>query len=410
MNDMKHEPWLTILGIGDNSLKSLSNEARQHFDKAEHIIAPERVLAALLPQEVQNKKLTAWKGRFHDLIDALKQKRGEPVTILATGDPMHFGIAATLMRYFKRDDFISLPHPSGFSLAANLLGWPLQNVETISLHGRSIFTLNRFIEPGARLLALTSTGRTIHEAAAILVKRGFEHSRITVLEHIGGVKEKIKYHEALEIDETLDFADFNMLAINCIAGENPVLLPRVSGLPDAVFIHDGQLTKSAVRAVTLSALRPFSDALLWDIGAGCGSVAIEWMRAAPNARALAFEREETRLSMIEENRNALGVPNLEIIKGNAPEILQNQERPNAVFIGGGLTQDGLFEKAYESLVEGGVVVVNAVTLEGDAILIEKQKHYGGELVRLDVSTMVEVGSLHALQPRMSVLQFRCEKR
>lgn len=401
-------PWLTLLGIGDNGLESLTPSARLLFDRSQHLIAPERVLRVIPEAALLGKTVIPWTTRLHETVRALHERRGEAVTILATGDPMHYGIAATLMRSMSRDEMQIIPHPSGFSLAANHLGWPLQDVDMISLHGRAVSRLQLFIEPGNKIIALTSSGKTVQEAAEILVKRGFENSRMIVLEHLGGDRERIINITANEASSH-DFADFNMLTIDCVAGDHATIQPRIAGLPDSAFSHDGQLTKREVRAITLAALAPYPNALLWDIGAGCGSVAIEWMRAARGARAIAFEPIEHRLAMIAENASALGVPGLEVVAGYAPESLPLEGTPDAIFIGGGLSINGVFERAWEALRKGGILVANTVTLEGEALLIQHQKSHGGDLVRLDVSHLAEVGQKRALKPRMSVLQWRVRK-
>ena len=405
---MPHAPWLTILGIGDNGLESLTSPARLLFDQANNLIAPERVLKNTPPEALVNKKVTPWTSRIHETIRSLHERRGEAVTILATGDPFHFGIAATLVRTIPADEIITIPHPSGFSLAVNQLGWALQDVDAISLHGRAVARLQAFVEPDNQILALTSSGQTVKDAAEILVERGFEKSEITVLEHLGGKEQRIVSCLADEAAQH-EFADFNMLAIRCIAGPQAKIRPRIAGLPNDAFVHDGQLTKREVRAATLAALAPYPNALLWDIGAGCGSVAIEWMRAARGAKAIAFERNETRLEMIAQNAPALGVPGLDVVAGKAPESLEGQASPDAVFIGGGLTNDGAFDAAWSALRAGGMMVANTVTLEGEAQVISLHKKYGGHLVRLDISHLTDVGRLHALEPRMSVLQWRVTK-
>lgn len=402
------KPWLTILGIGDDGLPSLTCAARLQFDKAQHVILPERIRERIADENLAGKKVTLWTSSIHETLRSLYEQRGEPVTILATGDPFHFGIAATLARTVALDEMITFPHPSGFSLAANRMGWALQDVDCISLHGRKVARVQPFIEPGNRILALTSNGETPKEVARLLVARGFAGSTVSVLEHMGGPDEQVVHVLADEI-ETHKFADFNVLAIECVAGDDAMIQPRLAGLPNEAFSHDGQLTKREVRAATLAALRPYPNALLWDIGAGCGSVAIEWMRSARGAKAIAFERDTGRLAMIAENASALGVPDLEIIDGDAPSCLKGHRPPDAIFVGGGLTTNGFFDAAWDALRPHGVLVANTVTLEGEAVLIGLQQKHGGELTRIDVSSLTSVGRLRALEPRMSVLQWQVTK-
>jgi len=397
---MVEAPWLTLLGIGDNGLNSLTPPARALFEASRTVIAPERVLAEI---DVGDREVIPWTFGVRQTISLLKARRGTPVTILATGDPMHYGIGATLMRHIEAAEMRVIPTPSAFSLAAARLGWALQEVATISLHGRSVHLLAAHLTPGNRIIALTSTGRTIGEAADILVARGYGASRMIVLEHMGGRGERQIEMEADAIVAELPiFADFNTLAVDCAAGEGTALLGSVPGLPDDAFEHDGQLTKREVRAVTLSRLAPVPGALLWDVGAGCGSVAIEWMRAARGARAIAIEEHEARRAMIGANALSLGTPGLEIVGGAAPGALAGLPAPDAVFIGGGISTDGLFEACWAALRPGGRLVANAVTVEGEARLAALSARHGGEMVRLQVSRAEAVGRYRGWKPMMPV--------
>jgi precorrin-6Y C5,15-methyltransferase (decarboxylating) len=255
---------------------------------------------------------------------------------------------------------------------------------------------------------LTENGATIAEAARRLIARGYGDSPITVLENMGGADERQSRHHAMNIhDQT--FSDLNTIAIECVAEEGAARRPRVPGLPDEAYIHDGQITKREVRAATLAALGPTPDGLLWDVGAGCGSIAIEWMRAARGARAFAIERDVARLQMLAENADRLGTPRLRIVSGDAPKALEGLPAPDAVFIGGGMGDPGVFEASWEALKPGGCMVANVVTLEGELHVIDLQEKHGGELVRIDVAILSKIGALRALKPRMPVLQWRTIK-
>lgn len=393
-------PWLTIIGIGDNGLDSLTPPARALFEAARLVIAPERVLARV---NCGDREVIAWTFGMKETLALLMSRRGTPTTVLATGDPMFFGIGATLMRDLDSSELRVIPSPSAFSLAAARLGWALQDVAMISLHGRSVHGLEPHVQPGARIVALTSTGRTVFEAAQILSARGFGRSQMSVLEHMGGPDERVREMRA---DQTAadnpPFADFNTLAIECEASPGATLLPAVPGLPDEAFEHDGQLTKREVRAVVLSRLGPVPGGVLWDIGAGCGSIGIEWIRAARSARAIGFEPHEGRRTMMAHNAIMLGTPGLEIVAGSAPAALEGQAEPDAVFIGGGISHDGLFEAAWEALKPMGRLVANAVTVEGEARLFALQSVYGGELIRLQASRAEPVGRYLGWKPMMPV--------
>ncbi len=400
----KNEPWLTIIGIGDNGLSSLSPAALSLIWQAETIVVAERldtVLDGLPPKTTLN-----WADGFRDVLDQIIELRGTPVTILATGDPMHFGIGATLRRHFEADEMRILPAPSAFSLAASRLGWALQDVAQISLHGRPVETLNRYLQPAARIIALTSDAQTIGEVATLMNAAGYAGSYIHVLEHMGGERERVGRYSVEDIlSLTHDFSDFNTLGIHCVRA--PEFRALVPGLSDDAFEHDGQLTKREVRAVTMSHLQPCPNALLWDVGAGCGSVGIEWMRAG--GRAIAVERQPERVEMMRANASALGVPALQIVESAAPAALADLKAPDAIFIGGGITVDGLFEACWEALKPGGRLVANAVTLEGEMALTSLHAQLGGDMVRLAVSRAEPVGRFSGWKPLMPVTLWAVQK-
>ncbi len=390
MSDLS-QPWLTIIGIGDNGLESLTPEAQSHVWQAETLVLGERLDAVIDGSSLPElKRILTWGAGFRETLAEILKLRGSPVTVLATGDPMHFGIGATLRRHVAAEEMYILPSPSAFSLAAARLGWPLQSVTQISLHGRPLAFLHRHVLPRARILALTSDAATIEQASALLVHRGFGNSILHVLEHMGGGTERVVTLTARQIlEHQPEFSDFNTLAIDC-ASDGPLLSP-VSGLPDEAFRHDGQLTKREIRAVTLSQLSPFPNAMLWDVGAGCGSIAIEWMRAGMGTRAVAIEAKPERVAMIRENAENLGVPDLDIVAGEAPTAVAGLRRPDAVFIGGGITGEGVFEACWQALGPGGWLVANAVTIEGEARLAELRGLHGGDLIRIQVSRAAPVG-------------------
>jgi precorrin-6Y C5,15-methyltransferase (decarboxylating) len=342
------------------------------------------------------------------MLAQVERHRATPTVILATGDPMWFGIGATLARHLRPEEFAIHPYPSAFQLAAARLRWPMQHVAAISLHGRQIETLQPHILPGNRILALTTDATTADRACDMLGNRGYGRSVVTTLESLGGAAERIADTTAEEFT-TGELGDFYVLAIDCVAGPEALQLPAVPGLPDEAFVSDGQLTKREVRAVTLARLAPYPGALLWDIGAGCGSVAIEWMRAARDASAIACERDPERLAMIATNAAALGVPGLRIEAGEAPQSLAGLPAPDAVFLGGGVGNDDLFEACWAALKPGGRLVANAVTLDGEQALYARQARLGGELVRLDVAVLDRIGGHNALRPRLPVTQWLTRK-
>ncbi|MDA4844667.1 precorrin-6y C5,15-methyltransferase (decarboxylating) subunit CbiE [Hoeflea poritis] len=415
MSEGAERAWLTILGIGDDGMNSLTPPALALMKSARTLVAPQRVLDSLDPSSLglENSEIVPWTMGVGPTLEFLAARRGTPVTILATGDPMHFGIGATMRRTIDADEMLVIPSPSGFSLAAARMGWSLSDVACISLHGRAAAGLQPHILPANRILSLTSVGRTIHEAAQLLVSRGYGGSRLTVLEHMGGKAERtvaLTADEAGAFDaDNPRFADFNVLAIECVAGEGVSILPCVPGLPDDAFVHDGQLTKREVRAITLSALQPCPHGVLWDVGAGCGSVSIEWMRAALGAKAVAIEAESERRAMIGENATRLGTPRLNIVWGRAPDELADLDAPDAVFIGGGLAEQGVFEACWQALKPGGRLVANTVTLENEARLAQLHAEYGGSLTRVAVSRAKDIGRYRGWKPFMPVTQWAVQK-
>ena len=397
--------WLTIIGMGEDGLDGLSPRARLVLANAEVIVGSKRILALVGKTKAECHE---WPQPFSAVIDRIRPLRGRKTVVLATGDPLNFGVARKLMEIVPFEEMEIVPHLSSFSLAASRMGWPLGDCDTITLHGRPAANLEAFIQPEARLLALTADAGTIPEVVRRLLARGYGASEITVLENMGGPREKSVQFRADDFAGGT-FSDLNTLAIWCKPKPGAALLPRIPGLPDDAYVHDGQLTKREVRSATLAALAPYPDALLWDVGAGCGSIAIEWMRAARGAEAIAFESNAERLRMIGENADRLGTPRLKVVAGDAPASLKGQQAPDAVFIGGGMGAPGVFEESWAALKSQGRIVANVVTLEGELHLVDLQEKFGGDLVRIDVSYLAHIGPLRALKPRMSVLQWRAIK-
>jgi precorrin-6Y C5,15-methyltransferase (decarboxylating) len=300
-----------------------------------------------------------------------------------------------------------LPAPGAFSLAAARLGWPLQDIECLSLHGRPLAALNLSIRPGARLLILSENGDTPAAVAGALRDRGFGPSTIAVLENMGAADEARRDGVAEGWNET-GIADLNTLAVTCNPGDGAVIVSRAAGLPDDAFAHDGQLTKRVVRAATLAALAPQPGERLWDVGAGCGSVAIEWMRLG--GHAIAIERNTARRDLIARNAAMLGAPNLEIVAGAAPGALAGLATPDAIFIGGGLAAPGLAEECWARLASRGRLVANAVTLEGEAALQALHARWGGRLIRIAVAEAASIGeTLRSWRPARTVTQLAVAK-
>ena len=399
-------PWLAIVGLGEDGPEALSPAARALIENAEVLAGGERHLA-MIPDD--GRRRLTWGSPLENSLNGVLECRGERVCVLATGDPMHFGIGATLAKRVPPQEMTVVPAPSAFSLACARLGWARQSVECLTLHGRPLELLYPAVQPGARVLALGNDAKTPGEVAALLTACGYGGSKITVLEHMGGTKERRV--EGLARDwADAGGADFNTLAIECAAGTEAAHLTRAPGLPDEAFRHDGQMTKREVRAATLAALAPAPGQLLWDIGAGCGSVAVEWLRLHPRNRAVALERNADRIALMAGNATALGVPHLHILQGTAPECLEGLAPPDAVFVGGGLSTPGLIETAWAALGPGGRLVANAVTLEGEQALVAFRAEHCGDLVRIAVSRAQAVGPFTGWRPHMPVTQLQATLR
>ncbi|QRY81178.1 precorrin-6y C5,15-methyltransferase (decarboxylating) subunit CbiE [Pseudomonas sp. PDNC002] len=379
-------PWLTIVGIGEDGYAGLGKAARRALLAASEVIGAPRQLE-LLPHCLRANR-QAWPSPFS--LEPVLRRRGEPTCVLASGDPMWFGVGASLARQIPAEEMLVLSAPSSASLAAARMGWALQDCTLISLVARPLAALNAQIHEDARLLILSNDGDSPAAIAALLCERGFATSRLSVLEHLGGDSER--RIDGVAGDWALaQAAALNLVAVQCIAGEDAQRLPLTIGLRDDDYRHDGQLTKRDVRAVTLARLAPKPGELLWDVGAGCGSIGIEWMRAHPSCRTLAIEANEGRQEHIRFNSDALGVPALQLVCGAAPEALQGLEQPDAIFIGGGVTVPGVFEHCWEQLKPGGRLVANAVTLQSEAALVSWRERVGGELIRLSVSQAQPLG-------------------
>ncbi len=398
--------WLTIIGMGEDGFEGLSGSARLALTSAQHIVGSKRLMSFLPPQTAQ---LHEWPQPFSAVVQQIKPLRGQRTVILATGDPMNYGAARKLLEFLLFEEMMIIPHVSAFSLAAARMGWSLPDCDCFTIHGRPAANLEAFIQPDARLIVLTQDAASIAECARRLVARGFETSMMTVLENMGGEREHSLSFSADHIPGR-NWSDLNTLAIHCIASPHAKIWSRVPGLPDDVFQHDGKITKREVRAATLAALAPCPDQLLWDVGAGSGSIGIEWMRSTRGAEAVAIEHDEVQSSYIAANADALGTPRLKIVKARAPNAFQGLPRPDAVFIGGGIADPDVFESAWKHLKERGNMVANVVTLEGQGRLFDLQQAHGGDLAQNDVSILTHVGDMRAMRPRMSVLQWRVKKQ
>jgi len=398
------QAWLHIVGIGEEGIDGLNPATRAVVEAAEVLIGGDRHHA--LAQEIGAKRIS-WPSPFDALIDELTKLRGKRVVVLASGDPLWYSVGSKIGGAIDSAEIIYHPQVGAFQLAAARMGWSMADLETLTVHGRPVEQIIAFIQPDQRLIILTTGAETPSQIATFLTTRGFGKSRMTVLANMGG-KNEARF-DGLAENWAHEVPPFNTLAVDCVAATDAALLPRVPGLADDLFQHDGTMTKQEVRAVTLAKLMPMRGALLWDIGTGCGSIAVEWMRAARYARAIGIEPRADRRAMAAANALALGVPKLELIQGTAPDALNALPAPDAIFIGGGLSRDA-FEAAWSKLRPLGRLVANTVTLESEVILHELHRQYGGDLTKLQISRSDKIGKLTGWKPLRPVTQWSLIKR
>jgi precorrin-6Y C5,15-methyltransferase (decarboxylating) len=406
MTNCTARPWLSIIGIGEDGVDGLSSAARAILNGASLVMGGERHLALAAP--LLKGEAVAWPKPFATAYCEIAKRRGYPTVILASGDPFHHGIGSRLAQMFGREELICISQPSAFSLAASRMGWALEETAQVSLHGRALPRLARYLQPGAKILALSWDAMTPNAVAQMLCGRGLGGTVMTVLEALGGPRERVRDARA-ETIELHDVDPLNLIALSVAVAPGAAIPGLASGLDDGCFEHDGQLTKREIRAVTLSALAPRQGELLWDVGLGAGSIAIEWLLCHPSMKAVGIESRADRAERAARNAVALGVPELEVVTGQAPQALAGLERPHAVFIGGGLSDPGVFETSWNALESGGRLVCNAVTLESEARLQELFGRHGGELTRLQVARAAPVGAMTGWHPAMPVTQWRVFK-
>ncbi|HET7718309.1 MAG TPA: precorrin-6y C5,15-methyltransferase (decarboxylating) subunit CbiE [Bauldia sp.] len=394
--------WLAIVGIGEDGIDGLTPAARRLVESAEIVFGGKRHLALAAP--LVRGAVRSWPSPFDGAVDEVLAHRGRAVCVLATGDPFHYGVGPLLAKAVPLREIVALPAPSAFSLAAARLGWPLADTVLLSLHGRAPDLIRPHLHPGTQILALTSDGEAPAAVARLLADAGFGPSRIVVMEALGGARERVRTTSAARFD--LSGIDaLNTIAIEVAAGPAARIIPLVPGLPDALFEHDGQITKREIRAITLSSLAPRRGELLWDVGAGAGSVAIEWMLAGRSLRAVAVESEPARAARIARNAAALGTPGLSVVEGRAPSALAGLDPPDAVVLGCGAGEPAIVDAAIAALRAGGRLVVNAVTLESEAALFARQAELGGELIRIALARAEPLGGQTGWRPAMPITQW-----
>ena len=386
--------WLSLVGLCEAGWHGLDEAARAAVTGAAFVIGGQRHLDHL--PAVPGQCREAWPTPFSEGVERIRQWQGQPVCVLASGDPFWYGVGATLARTFPPEVMACHPGPSAFSLAAARLGWPLQSVHCHSLVARDPDRLRSALAPGRRLLVLSNDEQSPEAVCELLVDRGYGASRVTVLEALGGPEERLAETIA-EQGLNQPVARLNTLAIECEVDDPEESGSRVPGRPGDAFTHDGQISQPEVRAVVMARLAPRGGEHLWDLGAGSGAVAVEWLLADPANRATAVEQRPERVANVRENARRHGVGHLEALEGDTLSVMPSLACPDAVFIGGGATGEGVIDSAWSALPVGGRCVATAVTTEGEVALLTAQGRYGGQLTRLSVDRTAPLGRFNGWQ-------------
>ncbi|MDA0306005.1 MAG: precorrin-6y C5,15-methyltransferase (decarboxylating) subunit CbiE [Proteobacteria bacterium] len=401
-------PKITVVGIGEDGLDGLAPATRKLVEGADVLVGGARHLSKVSGGK---KQRIDWKDGFDAAFDEMAKKTGKQVVVLASGDPLNFGVGKNVIARFGVDAVTVLPAPGAFSLAAARMGWPLADVECLTVHGRDLETINLYLVPGQKIFILSWDGETPGKVAGLLTSRGFGPSKIVVLSNMGGDETRVEATAHAWGQGACP--DLNVIAINCAASPDAdqAAWSRVPGLSEDAYEHDGQITKRHVRAATLARLAPMPGQVLWDVGAGSGAIGIEWLRAQPSSSAIAIERDKGRCKVIARNAGNLGVPGLTIIEGAAPDVFDGlTPQPDAVFLGGGVFVEGLLEACWKALSPGGRLVANAVTVESQKRLLSYRNEIGGDLTRLSVAHAGPVGGLQAFTSLKDIIQLAAVKK
>lgn len=402
-NGLSSHEVAAVVGIGADR-DSITEPIAAWLGSADVVIGSPRqldVVAALLGDDTI--RLTLPKPLRPGLQDIVSEHTGKRIVVLASGDPMLHGIGSTMVDLFGVDRLRIVPGVSSVSLACARLGWAHSTVTTVSLVTQDAAAIRRHIRPGARLIVLSRNADTPLHIAAEICDMDYGQAELTVMSDLGSPHEHIVNGPAAEIDECGQWTRLNVVGVNCATFEPGPADSCAPGLPDDLYEHDGQLTKREVRAVTLAYLRPLPEHTLWDLGAGAGSIGIEWLRLAPQSTVLAVERNPERAARIRDNAIRLGVPELEVVESDSWRALPELPDPNVVFIGGGVTKPGLFDEVWRRLPLGGRLVMNAVALESVAAVTGWQRRFGGDLVEVNVSRSQRLGTMTGWQPSRPVV-------
>ncbi|GJM03443.1 MAG: precorrin-6Y C5,15-methyltransferase (decarboxylating) [Rhodomicrobium sp.] len=406
----RHQTWLTVIGIGLEGAEALGPRAKSALQSAKRLYAGDRQLNLIPEAMTPAAKRCPWPSPMMPAVAELLNEKPDHTVILASGDPLCWGIGQHLVSELQKEELLILPAPSIITLVSAVMGWPTAEVKSLSLCSQPLHSMARHLAPGAQLILLPSNRADINEVGSYLTNKGYGASSVTLIENLGSESETHTELKATELTALEKAAALTSLAITLKQDATALRLTSQPGLPDEAFEHDGQMTRQNMRAIVMAHLRPGPSEILWDIGAGSGSISIEWCRAAETARAIAVEQNTTRSARIQRNANILGVTNLEICEGSAPDILKNLETPDAIFIGGGVTAPSLLTIALEKLNPGGRLVANSVTIEGEALLISAYCQNGGSLTRFSQESASPVGRFNGWRPKMPITQWVFHKQ
>lgn len=403
MSDAPFESrWLTIVGLGEDGPDGLSPASQEALAKAEIVMGAARHLA-LLPD--LTCETVTWPVPFAEGVPILLSLRGKRVVMLASGDPFWFGAGSVIARHLEPGEWRALPAPSTMSLAAAALGWPLERTRCFGLHAAPLSRLRPHLFDGQRLLTTLRDGKTVSELAAYLTDVGFGESHLHVLEALGGPRERVT---TVSVAEASKGGFSHPVVVGLEVAGTGVLIPLASGRPDTLFDNDGQITKRPVRALTLSALAPCPGEHLWDIGGGSGSIGIEWLLADPTCAATAIEINPERAARIAENAASLGVERLQVVTGGAPEALKGLDAPDAVFIGGGISEE-MLQTVWAAMPAGARLVANAVTLEAEVLLANWHASKGGDMLRIELAQAQPLGRKRGWKAAYPIVQWSVVK-
>ncbi|MEB3981666.1 precorrin-6y C5,15-methyltransferase (decarboxylating) subunit CbiE [Mycobacterium sp. 663a-19] len=385
---------ITVVGIGADGMAGLGEASRAELQRATVIYGARRQLALL--DDTLRAARREWPSPMLSALQALPVD--DDVHIVASGDPLMHGIGGTLIRLYGAEKVRVLPHVSSVTLACARMGWNVHDTEVISL---VTAPPRAAVRRGGQAIVLSQNGSTPKDLAALLIEHGRGESHLTVLEQLGGPSERCRDATAHQWahDAPADVDDLNVIAVRYLPDE------RVSPLPDDAFVHDGQITKYGIRAVTLAALQPRPGERLWDVGAGSGSIAVEWCRSHRGCSAVAFERDERRRNNIGFNSAGLDID----VRGEVPDAFDGAPPPSAIFIGGGLTRTGLLNACLDNLPTGGRLVANTVTTESEAVLLQAYSRLGGQLRRFQHYQGEPLGGFTGWRPQRPVTQWSVTK-